>query len=114
MEYLAQNKIVHRDLAARNVLMKNYHHVEVTDFGLSAILEDESRSIKKLPFRWVPIECLKNLSGDLYCEATDVWSYGVTCWEILTCASLPYANLKLDSKNILGSMHQFLVDGNRL
>jgi len=45
MEFLAKNKIVHRDLAARNVLVKNINHVEVTDFGLAAILQDAETSV---------------------------------------------------------------------
>ena len=114
MEYLIKHKIIHRDLATRNVLMKNNFHVEVTDFGLSAIFAEEAHRMQKLPFRWIPIECLMDLSPKLYCESTDVWSFGVTCWEILTFARLPYENLKLDPKNLLASMRKFLGDGNRL
>src|SRR3954469_23750167 len=101
MEYLSKHQIVHRDLATRNVLMKSNYHVEVTDFGLSAVFAEESRSLQKLPFRWTAIECLKNYNTFLYGEATDVWSFGVTCWEILTYASLPYENFGFDPKDIL-------------
>uniref|UniRef100_A0A914CJW7 Protein kinase domain-containing protein n=1 Tax=Acrobeloides nanus TaxID=290746 RepID=A0A914CJW7_9BILA len=114
MEYLAKNKIVHRDLATRNVLMKRYQHVEVADFGLSSLLEGNIRSPQKLPFRWVPMECLQDLSASLYCEATDVWSFGVTCWEILTFAKLPYENLHFTPKAVLQTLYKYLSDGNRL
>lgn len=114
MEYLTKNRIVHRDLATRNILMKRNYHVEVTDFGLSAVLEGTIRNPQKMAFKWVPMECLINLNGNLYCEATDVWSFGVTCWEILTFARLPYEKLILDRRSILSSMYQYLADGNRL
>jgi serine/threonine protein kinase len=114
MEYLAKNKIVHRDLATRNVLMKRYQHIEVADFGLSSLLEGNIRSPQKLPFRWVPMECLQDLSASLYCEATDVWSFGVTCWEILTFAKLPYENLHFTPKAVLQTLYKYLSDGNRL
>lgn len=114
MEYLAKNRIVHRDLATRNILMKRNDHVEVTDFGLSAVLEGTIRNPQKMAFKWVPMECLINFNGNLYCEATDVWSFGVTCWEILTFARLPYEKLILDQRSILSSMYQYLADGNRL
>ena len=114
MEYLAKHKIIHRDLATRNVLMKRNYHVEVTDFGLSAVFDEEHRLPHKIPFRWVAMECLNNSSAESYSESTDVWSFGVTCWEILTYAKLPYEKLKFDNKNVLPTMYQYLAEGNRL
>src|SRR5262245_48708312 len=114
MEHLAKHKIVHRDLATRNVLLKRYSHIEVSDFGLSALLEGDTRSPQKIPFRWVPLECLTDLSAKLYCEASDVWAFGVTCWEILTFAELPYRSLLLDPKTALSTLTRFLNNGNRL
>uniref|UniRef100_A0A914DTT2 receptor protein-tyrosine kinase n=1 Tax=Acrobeloides nanus TaxID=290746 RepID=A0A914DTT2_9BILA len=115
MEYLSSYKIIHRDLAARNVLMKKYHHVEVTDFGLAAILREESQALQKLPFRWVPLECLREPTNmKLYCEASDVWSFGVTCWEILTFAQMPYCDLNFMFMNALKTLYGFLNDGGRL
>jgi serine/threonine protein kinase len=114
MEYLAKHKITHRDLATRNVLMKRNLHVEVTDFGLSSVFAEEHRLPNKIPFRWAAIECLKNQKDDLYGEATDVWSFGVTCWEILTFAKVPYENVELVRSKVLFSMYKYLADGNRL
>lgn len=113
MEHLAQHNIFHRDLATRNVLMKRNCHIEVTDFGLSSVLDEEYRSLTKIPFRWVAIECLKNLHTNVYSEATDVWSFGVTCWEILVYAKLPYGELHFES-NALETLYEFLAEGNRL
>lgn len=114
MEYLSCHKIIHRDLATRNVLLKRYYQVEVADFGLSSILEGEQRSPQMLPFRWLPIECLLDLRSELYCEASDVWSYGVTCWEILTFGKTPYSDLRFGPKMALHMMHRFLSEGRRL
>lgn len=84
MECLAEKRIVHRDLAARNVLLKSTQHVQVTDFGLAAMLQRPGDSVVvegKVPVRWLAPESLRR---QLYNEQTDVWSFGVTCWEILT------------------------------
>uniref|UniRef100_A0A914DVU7 receptor protein-tyrosine kinase n=1 Tax=Acrobeloides nanus TaxID=290746 RepID=A0A914DVU7_9BILA len=115
MEYLSSHKIVHRDLAARNVLIKKFHHIEVTDFGLASLLGEKTRTPNRLPYRWVSIECLINNSDPgLYCETSDVWSFGITVWEILTFAKIPYENVVLDSRNVLQSLYLHLKDGNRL
>lgn len=95
MEFLAKKKIVHRDLAARNVLVKNVNHVEVTDFGLAQMLQGSDKAIViegRVAVKWLSIESLRH---QVYTERTDVWSFGVTCWEILTFGQSPYRELNL-------------------
>jgi len=53
MEYLAERQIVHRDLATRNVLMKNSSHVEITDFGLSGLIQNDITTPSLMPSRWM-------------------------------------------------------------
>uniref|UniRef100_A0A914CWT0 receptor protein-tyrosine kinase n=1 Tax=Acrobeloides nanus TaxID=290746 RepID=A0A914CWT0_9BILA len=115
MEYLVSRHIIHRDLAARNVLVKKREHVEVTDFGLSAVLHQNLILPLKMPYRWVAMELLgQPRDKALYSEATDVWSFGITCWEILTFARIPYEGVRLDGPNVLASLHTYLKNGSRL
>uniref|UniRef100_A0A914DQX7 receptor protein-tyrosine kinase n=1 Tax=Acrobeloides nanus TaxID=290746 RepID=A0A914DQX7_9BILA len=81
MKYLVEQGIVHRDLAARNILVKTIDHVEVSDFGLAKIIGHKKgiRIGGPAPWRWLAIESLTKCE---FTYATDVWSYGVTCWEI--------------------------------
>ncbi|CAI8031550.1 Tyrosine-protein kinase transforming protein SEA [Geodia barretti] len=97
MQYLAKNKVVHRDLAARNCLLDMCGTVKVADFGLSEDMYSTNyfRQGKssvdavetKVPIRWMPLESIEE---GLYNEKSDVWSYGVTVWEIFTCGKVPY------------------------
>ncbi|CAB3404514.1 unnamed protein product [Caenorhabditis bovis] len=109
MKYLFEQRVVHRDLAARNVLVKNFQHVEITDFGLSKILKYDSDSIViktgKVAIKWLAIEIFSN---HCYTHASDVWAFAVTCWEIITFGASPYQGMSTDA------IHQFLRDGNRL
>lgn len=57
MAYLAEKKIVHCDLAARNVLMRNHNHVEVADFGLATVINENTPDMFSL--LWAPVELLR-------------------------------------------------------
>ncbi|TNN17802.1 Epidermal growth factor receptor isoform 5 [Schistosoma japonicum] len=95
MSYLEMRGIIHRDLAARNVLVQTREHVQITDFGLAKMLErrDEDSVIVKagrVPIRWLAIETLQY---GIYSHKTDVWSYGITLWEVFTFGKRPYEDV---------------------
>ena len=90
MSYLSSKKIIHRDLAARNVLIENQTYVcKINDFGLARdVLANniyEKKSGAMLPIRWMPPE---SLFSEIYTTKSDVWSFGVLMWEIVTLGEL--------------------------
>jgi serine/threonine protein kinase len=98
MKHMHDNDIVHRDLAARNVLLaSNDGHItaKVSDLGLAQKMDEEDNGIKQyrettqvlMPVRWLhPI----SLESAVFNETTDVWSYGITVWEIFSKGITPY------------------------
>ena len=84
-EYLADLKIIHRDLATRNVLVDERKCLKLADFGLSRMTDYDEiyvRSSKgRLPWKWLAIE---SLASKEFTSASDVWSFGITLWEIAT------------------------------
>uniref|UniRef100_A0A8C7GPU0 Receptor protein-tyrosine kinase n=1 Tax=Oncorhynchus kisutch TaxID=8019 RepID=A0A8C7GPU0_ONCKI len=91
MMYLEERRLVHRDLAARNVLVKSPNHIKITDFGLARLLDINEKEYNadggKMPIKWMALECIHYRK---FTHQSDVWSYGVTIWELMMFGGKPY------------------------
>ncbi|XP_048210595.1 proto-oncogene tyrosine-protein kinase ROS isoform X2 [Perognathus longimembris pacificus] len=105
--YLEKLHFIHRDLAARNCLVsvKDYTSpsrvVKIGDFGLARDIYKNDYYRKRgeglLPVRWMAPE---SLMDGIFTTQSDVWSFGILIWEILTLGHQPYpAHSNLDVLN---------------
>lgn len=88
MNYLSSLNLVHRDLAARNVLLTEE---KVTDFGIAREVHSEgiytkTTTASRLPVKWMAPEFIR---FHIYTSKSDVWSFGVLLWEIITIGECP-------------------------
>ncbi|XP_012937195.1 uncharacterized protein LOC101848348 [Aplysia californica] len=107
--YLHSLKFVHRDLACRNCLVHANKTVKIGDFGMTRHVSstDYYRFSRRgmLPVRWTAPEALKD---GIYSAKSDIWSFGVLVFEIVTFGSFPYQGLS--NKEVL----DYVSSGNQL
>ena len=83
LAYLHGDRRVHRDVKAKNVLVARDGRVKLADFGVATRLTDTSTKRQSLigtPY-WMAPEVLEQ---SRYGSAADVWSLGITAFELAT------------------------------
>nr|KYP67258.1 Serine/threonine-protein kinase CTR1 [Cajanus cajan] len=109
MNYLHHRNppIVHRDLKSSNLLVDKNWTVKVGDFGLSRLKDATlltTKSGRGTP-QWMSPEVLRNEPSN---EKSDVFSFGVILWELMT-QSIPWKNLNsLQVVGVVGFMDRRL------
>ena len=94
MEYLSSKHFVHRDLAVRNVLVGQDMVCRIGDFGMSKRIHEDKdyyrvESGGVVPVRWTAPEAL---FFRRYSEKSDVWSLGMTLFEVWSVGQKPWGS----------------------
>jgi serine/threonine protein kinase len=85
--------------------------VKIADFGLSRDMNDSdyyrmNNTKLPLPVKWMAIESI-NLKA-VFNQKTDVWSFGILFWEIMTRGRAPYTGM--DNHSVIA----YVKNGKRL
>ncbi|KAI8496137.1 Endothelial cell-specific molecule 1 [Branchiostoma belcheri] len=105
LQELQRLALTHRDVAARNVLITADHVAKLADFGQARdvytavqYVPNDKHGIEQpakpkdnvknevFPLNWTALESLE--TGEYTCQS-DVWSFGVLLWEIVTMGQEP-------------------------
>lgn len=101
---------VHRDLKPENVLLRENGTAVLTDFGISGDRNKRmtERNILGKPrqifgtYAYMPPEQVKRNKGDAtVLPTTDIFSFGVMMYQLLTGGNLPFGNLENENDLVL-------------
>ncbi|CCD23831.1 putative serine/threonine protein kinase KIC1 NDAI_0C01700 [Naumovozyma dairenensis CBS 421] len=93
LKYIHKDNIIHRDIKAANVLITNEGSIKLCDFGVAAQLNQSTKRRQTMagtPY-WMAPEVI--MEGVYYDTKVDIWSLGITTYEIAT-GNPPYCEIE--------------------
>ncbi|XP_061667060.1 serine/threonine-protein kinase LMTK1 isoform X2 [Syngnathoides biaculeatus] len=100
LKHLHVHNFTHSDLALRNCLLTADVTVKIGDYGLSHAKYKDDYVVTPeqtlVPLRWIAPELVDGLHGKLLVaeqtRRSNIWSLGVTIWELLELGKQPYSH----------------------
>nr|XP_033501468.1 serine/threonine-protein kinase LMTK1 isoform X1 [Epinephelus lanceolatus]XP_033501469.1 serine/threonine-protein kinase LMTK1 isoform X1 [Epinephelus lanceolatus] len=95
---LHKYNFIHSDLALRNCLLTSEMSVKIGDYGLSHSRYKDDYYVTQdqiwVPLRWIAPELIDEVHGNLLIvdqtKSSNIWSLGVTVWELFELGNQPY------------------------
>ncbi|KAL5259174.1 hypothetical protein ACHWQZ_G009586 [Mnemiopsis leidyi] len=95
LDHIHSKDILHCDIAARNILLNIQGVVKISDFGLARYADSPDCNLvgkaTVFPIRWTAPEVF---TENILTKSSDVWSYGILCYEFITRGKTPYGTFQ--------------------
>jgi fyn-related kinase len=96
MAYLEEEKVIHRDLAARNIQIGEGILCKVANFELARVMDKDiyvGQKQERIAIKWAAPETALYYRFSI---KSDVWSFGIVLYEIITYGKSPYPEMTND------------------
>ena len=112
IQYIHSRKIFHCDLKSSNVLLDKNYKIKLSDFGLSFLMTEVQKELAGTYF-WMAPEILNDQKYEI---SSDIYSYGMILWELLTEKNPYYydfPNQKIVNKKIMNEYLKKRYENNK-
>eukprot|EP01117_Protostelium_nocturnum_P000513 TRINITY_DN10582_c0_g1_i1.p1 TRINITY_DN10582_c0_g1~~TRINITY_DN10582_c0_g1_i1.p1 ORF type:complete len:347 (-),score=103.19 TRINITY_DN10582_c0_g1_i1:82-1044(-) len=112
MNHLHSLGYIHRDLSMRNIMLDLKYNAKVVDFGMTQKVSEQIDKSKfpNEPVRWSSPEALQH---NKFSFKSDVWSFGVLLWEIISWGQTPFSRMnsseKIKEEVVNGNIEKHLI-----
>jgi len=93
MAYLEKKTHIHGNLAAKSSFVSQHLICRIGDFGFINLSEETNKELIRLNAKWLAPEVLK---FSRVTTKSDVWSFGVLLYEVITYGRFPYPGMSND------------------
>ena len=90
MAHLEEHNYVHRDLSAKNILVGDKLTCKVANLESAQVVRKGSMVAVDLPVKWMAPE---SILDSTFTVKSDIWSFGMVLYEIVTYGRSPYPGL---------------------
>src|ERR1043165_10105006 len=82
LKHLHDQGIIHRDLHSKNILCENEDDIVISDLGISKSAMESTDDNER--FGIISYMAPEILQGKKYTMASDIYSFGMIMWELMT------------------------------
>jgi len=88
LDFMHSNGVIHRDIKPSNIMITNTGLIKVTDFGIAKVLDENTQQTKTGMVGSLYYISPEQILGEQTSAATDVYSFGVTLFHMITGKAL--------------------------
>ena len=96
MAYLHTHFVIHRDLRADTILLDENNTCKIARFNFVKYVDEDTHTyttvgVERIAMKWATPEALSN---GVFSTLSDVWSFGIFLYEIVTYGVFPYPGMR--------------------